>query len=139
MIVVDTNLLSEPFKMNPDPGVIEWLREHRDDLAITSVSVAELLHGVLRLPDGRRRDALRAGIEALVVNAQERLLGFDEAAARQYAELRAARETAGHVVSVEDTMIAAICRARGCALATRNAKDFADAGIRVINPWRSGA
>ena len=135
MIVADTNVLSEPLRSVPDPRVLAWLADQGGEIALTSITVGELLYGAQRLAPGRRRDQLLSAIDALVSASGDRLLAYDAAAARQYADVRARREAAGHSVSVEDTMIAAICLAGGHALATRNTRDFADAGIVLHDPW----
>lgn len=138
MIVVDTNVLSEPLRPVPDSRVMAWLAVHAGDLALTSVTVGELLYGARRLDAGRRRDGLLAAIDELIRSAGERVLSYNAAAAREFADLRVSREARGLPVSVEDTMIAAICRAGGHELATRNVRDFADAGIALHNPWDEG-
>lgn len=137
MIVVDTNVLSEPLRRQPDPSVLRWLAENAATIAITTITVTELLYGALRLRSGRRRTALLEAIDELVRNAGDRLLSFDEAAARTAASLRVARDKAGRPVSVEDTMIAAIAHAHGAAVATRNISDFGGLGLALIDPWRS--
>lgn len=115
---------------------MRWLTENAADLALTAVSVAELRHGVHRLPDGARRDALSVAIDELVAGAGGRILAFDTRAAEIAGRLRADREAAGRAVSVEDTMIAAICLASGHSLATRNARDFADTAVPLLDPWQ---
>lgn len=135
MIVADTNVLSEPLRPRPDPGVMAWLAQHASEIALTTISVGELLYGALRLDESRRRDALLAAIDALVVGAGVRLLPYGDAAARHYAQLRCAREAGGVTVSVEDTMIAGICLAGGHVIATRNVRDFHSTGLDLINPW----
>jgi toxin FitB len=135
VIVADTNVLSEPLRARPDQGVLAWLGQHADVVALTTITVGELFYGALRLEDGRRRDGLLVAIEALVAGAGQRVLPYDEMAARQYARLRRAREAAGRPVGVEDTMIAAICLAGGHAVATRNTRDFDVAGLEVVDPW----
>lgn len=137
MIVVDTNVVSEPLRPNPDPRVVAWLAEHSNDLALTTITIGELQYGVDRLPRGARRDRLADAVAALVVTAADRVLDYDAPSAREYGRLRANRERAGRVVSVEDTMIAAICLTGGHAVATRNVRDFADAGIIVHSPWEA--
>lgn len=138
MIVADTNVLSEPLRPRPDSLVLAWIAEHGDELAITSITVGELLYGARRLPSGKRRNALLVAVESLVASAADRVLPYDERAAQHYAVLRAQREAVGRSVSVEDTMIAAICLAGGHDVATRNARDFDDAAITVHNPWEQG-
>lgn len=135
MIVADTNVLSEPLRREPNPFVVEWLAEHATELAVTTITIAELRYGVRRLPVGRRRQSLDAGITAMVSSAGQRILDFSIAAAERYAELRADREAAGINISVEDTMIAAICSVSDCAIATRNVDDFRGSGLMIINPF----
>lgn len=135
MIVVDTNVLSEPLRPHPEARVLEWLSAHRAETAITTITLGELRYGAARVPIGRRRVELEAAIERLALGADARLLDYDERASAHYARLRAAREAAGRTGTVEDLMIAAICLATGATLATRNVKDFIDSGVPVIDPW----
>jgi predicted nucleic acid-binding protein len=137
VIVVDTNVLSEPLGPTPSPAVLAWLSDAAADVAITTVTVAELLYRVQRLPEGRRKVDLTAAIERLIRSAGDRVLAYDEAAARAHASLRAAREAAGRVTSVEDGMVAAIAIAHGAKVATRNVTDFEGFGVEVVNPWES--
>lgn len=138
MIVVDTNVLSEPLQRTPDPGVLAWLAEHGQEIALTAITVHELLDGVQRLPKGKRRTGLAEAIERLIRGAGDRVLEYDEEAARTHATLRVARETAGQVSSVEDGMIAAIAVAHRAVVATRNVADFEGFGVQVVNPWSAG-
>ncbi|WP_306233501.1 type II toxin-antitoxin system VapC family toxin [Agrococcus beijingensis] len=138
MIVLDTNVLSEPMRRRPDPGVIAWLSAHADRAAITAVSVAELQYGVQRLDAGRRRDALQGAIDRMERAAADRLLAFDRAAARRWGSLRAERERLGRPMSLEDGMIAAICLVGEHDLATRNLADFEGLGITLHDPWQVG-
>lgn len=135
MIVADTNVMSEPLRRSPDPLVLGWIRSVGPDIALTSVTVGELLYGAERLPDGRRRRGLLEAIERLMDEAGDRLLAYDAAAARAYASLRVAREAAGRSVSSEDLMIAGICLAHGLPIATRNVRHFAGFGLEVVDPW----
>jgi len=97
--------------------------------------VGEILAGVARLPEGKRRDALVAGVSASIDNTDE-VLPYDEAAARVFASIQDARRKAGRPLSTEDGMIAAICISRGATLATRNTADFEGLELELINPWR---
>lgn len=137
MIVLDTNVISEIFRPSPEPRVVEWLVSLTGDVAITSVTLAELLAGVRRLPEGRRKDALARGIEEAVVpyRGSRSVLAFDADAAERYAEVLAAREAAGAPVSTVDAQIAAICLAHGATCATRNVKDFQHTGVELVDPW----
>ncbi|MBD3780563.1 MULTISPECIES: type II toxin-antitoxin system VapC family toxin [unclassified Cellulomonas] len=138
MIVLDTNVLSEPLRAEPDPGVLGWLDDVDGSAAVTAVSVAELLTGAQHLPAGRRRDGLVRAIEAMAESFRDSVLPFDVDAARRYAGFQAARRAAGRPLSVEDGMIAAICASRGATLATRNTRDFAGLGLPLVDPWEAG-
>jgi len=137
MIVLDTNVLSELMRAQPDSAMLAWMdRQEPNEFMITAVTLAELLYGIARLPEGRRKaglhDAAHSMLEEELTN---RVLPFDEAAAIQYSMLVVAREIAGRPIGMADAQIAAICRHQGAALATRNGKDFETTGITVINPW----
>jgi predicted nucleic acid-binding protein len=135
VIVLDTNVLSEPLKHEPDQRVITWLESVDEALAVTAVSMGELLVGARRLPLGQRRDALLAAIERVLEAHGGDILPYDEQAARRYAEMQESRRAAGRPLSVEDGMIAAICARHGARLATRNIGDFESLGIDLIDPW----
>lgn len=135
MIVLDTNVLSEPVRAHPDAAVLNWLASLTEPLALTSVSIGELLTGVELLPGGHRRTGLLEAIESLLAVHAGNVLPYDERAARRYAELAASRRREGRPLSVEDGMIAGICLANGAALATRNVKDFESLGLELIDPW----
>ncbi len=135
MIVLDTNVLSEPLKTRPDPAVLSWLGQVTEEATLTAISVGEILVGVRALPSGRRRAALMIAVEQVFTTFADRVVPYDERAAREYAAMQESRGTAGHPLSVEDGMIAAICRSRGLTLATRNTKDFHDLGIVLVDPW----
>jgi toxin FitB len=137
MIVLDTNVLSELMRADPEPAVLTWLDAvPASDLATTAVTAAELRYGAARLPAGRRRTAL---IEAIDDMLDEDLAGrvepFDREASRLYAEIVVGREDLGRPIGMADAQIAAICLARGHRLATRNTKDFEVTGVDLINPW----
>ena len=138
MIVLDTNVISEIFRPSPEPRVVDWLASLRGEVAITSITLAELVAGVRRLPNGRRKTELSVGIEAAVepYRGSRSVLPFDEAAADRYADVLVARESAGVPISMADAQIAAICLAHGAACATRNVRDFALTGVDLIDPWK---
>ncbi len=138
MIVLDTNVLSELMRRAPEQRVVEWVDDHAvSALAITAVTVAELLYGVARLPAGARKDDLAAAIGALVRDDfADRVEPFDASAAEHYADIVATRERQGRPISAADAQIAAICRRRGASLATRNIRDFDATGIELLDPWR---
>ncbi len=140
MIVLDTNVLSELMRHEPDAVVVEWVdRQPADDVYLTSVTLAELLYGIVRLPDGRRKAALAELLEAMVADDfDHRVAAFDATAAAHYADIAVRRERAGRPISAADAQIAAICRSHDAVLATRNVDDFTETGISVVNPWTDG-
>jgi predicted nucleic acid-binding protein len=134
VIVLDTNVVSEPLRARPDPRVLDWLARQRD-ASITSITVGELLGGVHMLPRGRRRTQLLTTVEAALDVRAGRVLPYDAAAARIFAELRELARATGRALTVEDGMIAAICRHHDTPLATRNVRDFDGLGIELVDPW----
>ncbi|MGH7098200.1 MAG: type II toxin-antitoxin system VapC family toxin [Stellaceae bacterium] len=137
MIVLDTNVVSEALRPTPSAKVLAWMRsEPLAALFTTSITEAELLYGVVLLPDGLRRRSLEAAImQILATQFRGRILPFDSAAAREFAGIAAARRRAGRPLAEADGRIAAIARSRGASLATRNVGDFAGCGLNVIDPW----
>ena len=136
MIVLDTNVLSEPLKTKPAPKVVEWLdNQSAETLFLTAISRAELRFGVLKLPDGKRKNALAAQIERVLDLFKDRTLDFDAAAADKLAEIAARCMKIGKRAVAPDAYIAACAAARDFAVATRNVGHFEHTGVRVINPW----
>ena len=137
MIVVDTNVISELARQMPAPEVISWIDSlATGEVATTAITAAELLYGVARLPDGRRKTELSAAVNGLLNNELDgRVLPFDRLAADRYADIVSRRERLGQPIGIADAQIAAICSTAGAALATRNIADFEDTGIELINPW----
>ena len=140
MFVVDTNVASELMRPEPAPSVAAWIAARdAEDIYLTAVSEAELLYGVAIMPFGKRRSALEAAMTRwLDLGFRGRILPFDSAAARAYAEIAADRRRAGRPISEADCQIAAIARSRAAGLVTRNVRDFEGTGVRVINPWSAG-
>jgi toxin FitB len=136
MIVVDTNVVSELMRPSPSAVVVGWVRGNEGDLYTTSITLAEIGYGIERLADGRRKRLLRSTAEEVFADFSERVLAFDAEAAVAYATIVSGRDRAGLPIDGFDAQIASICSVRGAALATRNAKDFQDIGIDVIDPWR---
>jgi toxin FitB len=137
MIVLDTNVLSELMRRRPAACVVKWVdAQDARALAITAVTVAELLYGVARLRKSSRKTDLAVAVDALVREEfAGRVLPFDVVAAEHYAGLAADRDRNGRPISVSDGQIAAICRCHGAVLATRNVRDFDATGIVVLDPW----
>lgn len=138
MIVLDTNVVSELMRPDPDDHVLHWVdSKPADDLHITSVTLAELLFGIERMPAGQRTTRVAAAMaDMLDLDLAGRVLPFDDLAALEYARIAAHRERLGRQIGMADAMIAAITVAAGASmLATRNVKDFTDTGVVVADPW----
>lgn len=136
MIVIDTNVLSELMRPTPDPAVVAWMSTVMPgDAATTAVTIAEIGHGIARLPMGKRREQLTQVFASLSAEIAHEVLPFDLAAAECFPGIAQARESAGRPMDELDGMIAAICASRGAALATRNERDFEGTGVDVVNPW----
>lgn len=137
MIVVDTNVASELMRPAPAVKVREWVRMHSDGtLYTTSVTLAEILYGIERLPEGNRKEILRTTARDLFAAFADQVLSFDVPAATRYAGVVAGRERAGRPINGFDAQIASICLAHGATLATRNVKDFQGTGVELIDPWQ---
>lgn len=136
MIVLDTNVTSELMKPTPSAAVAQWVRgQSATDLYTTSITLAEIDYGIQRLPDGHRKDRLKAAADEIFSVFTEHVLPFDAAAAKHYGHLVSHRDRLGAPVEGFDAQIASICRTRQATLATRNVKDFDDTGISAIDPW----
>ena len=136
MILLDTNVISELTRSDPDPTVLAFLRRQPQAALFTcSVCEAEVRYGLARMPVGRRRNELARRIAVLFAGFADRILPFDSTAAARYATIRIRRQSDGKPIPVLDAMIAATALAYGVAIATRNVNDFARCGIRVVDPW----
>ncbi len=137
MIIIDTNVASEPLRAKPMAAVQRWLDQQvPEQLFTTAVSVSELFLGVEILPQGRRRTALDADVRRSLLDLfGPRILSFDEPAALAYAMLVARSRAKGIAIGVADGQIAAIALVHGFAVATRDAAPFIAAGVAVIDPW----
>jgi len=138
MIVLDTTVVSEAMKPEPDPAVRAWLNEQSaETLYLSSVTLAELLFGIASMPNGRRKDMLSESLDGLMQLFRERVLPFDTDAARKYADLAVIARTAGRGFPVPDGYIAAIAASQGYQVASRDMAPFEAANVDVINPWES--
>jgi toxin FitB len=138
MIVLDTNVLSEAMSPTSDPSVSEWLsRQTNDELYTTAIGMAEIFQGIELLPAGKRRTGLLAAAQSIFTSLfAGRVLPFDEGAAQAFAPIAVDRRKRGRPISLFDAQIAAIAKARGAALVTRDIRDFEGCGVRLINPWQ---
>lgn len=137
MIILDTNVISEPFKPKPDPAVMSWLdAQEPQTLYITTVSLAEMFAGVHKMPEGRRRADLHQLVENKIQSVFEnRILAFDMPAAQVFGRVNADACAIGNTIAFADCAIAAIAAANGFILATRNVRDFKGTGVEIFNPW----
>jgi predicted nucleic acid-binding protein len=139
MIVLDTNVISEPMKPHGNPSVQSWLdRQVAETLYLTTTSLAELLLGIEILPDGKRKEGLAAALtELLAMLFGSRVLPFDQQAALAYAPVVSRARASGTTISVADGQIAAIAAMHQFTVATRDTAPFIAAGVPVINPWEA--
>lgn len=137
MIIVDTNVISELFRPAPAKQVETWLADQDGaNLYFTTIGEAELRHGVAILPSGKRRTALTRAIEGILEeDFRDRILPFDRPAASAFAAIAADRRALGRPISQFDCQIAAIARAHGASVATRNTSDYESCGVDLLNPW----
>ena len=137
MFVLDTNVASELMRPEPTPAVAAWIAERdAQEMYLTAVSEAELRYGVAIMPVGKRRSALETAMTRWFDQGFiQRILPFDSAAARAYAEIAADRRQAGRPIGEADCQIVAICRSRGAVLVTRNVRHFKGTEVDVVDPW----
>ena len=137
MIVLDTNVLSEALRPLPSQIVMHWLAAQApSSVFTTAITQAEVLYGVEMLPAGRRRMRLLAAVEKMFAEEfEDRILAFNEDAARAFAGIVATRDRAGRPISQFDAMIAAIARSHRATVAIRNTADFQNCGVDIVNPW----
>lgn len=137
MIILDTNVISEPIRPAPNQRVIEWLdAQIAETLFTTSVTMAEMLTGVSLLPDGKRKDALRESIQGIIgLLFQDRILAFTSADAENHSTIVVMAKANGYNMSFADAQIAALAKSHKMKVATRDTAPFEAAGIETINPW----
>lgn len=139
MILLDTNVISEPQRREPNARVLDWIdAQALETLYLSAITVAELRAGIALMPAGKRRDGLHENLEKrLLPMFANRVLPFDMACTKAYAELLVTPRAAGLAVETADAFIAAVALANGFAVATRDTTPFEAAGLNVINPWEA--
>ncbi|KQR36141.1 plasmid stability protein StbB [Rhizobium sp. Leaf155] len=137
MILLDTNVISEPWKPAPDIAVLTWLDAQAiETLFISAISIAELRFGIASMPSGKRQTILHDRLEGEVLPIFDgRILPFNVGTSRFYADLMASSRTSGKAIGKADGYIAATAAENHLAVATRDTNPFEAAGLRVINPW----
>lgn len=138
MILLDTNVVSEPLRPTPDARIRDWIdAQPLETMYLSAMTVAELRAGVALMPSGKRRTALHEHMERRVLPTfAGRVLPFDMACTNAYAELIARVRRAGSGIETADACIAAVALANGFIVATRDTTPFLAAGLDVINPWQ---
>ena len=137
MFILDTNVISEAMRLEPEPAVMAWLDDQDAlDLYVTTVSLGEVEYGLRRLPFGARRSRLEGNLEKLLAETfSGRVLSFDQPAATYYGQVMSRRRALGRPIFALDAQIAAIARVARFAIATRNVRDFVECGVEIVNPF----
>jgi hypothetical protein len=131
--LVDANVLSEPTKSSPHAGVVEWLRRNEREIAVDPIILGEVRFGVLLLPKGKRRSGLERWFDEGVQRL--RCLPWEMETGLRWAELLARLRASGRAMPIKDSLIAATALVHGLVVATRNRKDFAKAGVKIVDPF----
>lgn len=139
MILIDTNVISELWKAEPNPDVLAWIDAQAvETLYLSAITVAELRFGLATMPEGKRRTIYQERLEKEVLpTLAGRVLPFDMEASQAYADLMARAREAGKAIGKADGYIAATASAYGLMLATRDISPFAAAGLKIVNPWEA--
>jgi len=135
--LLDTCLISELVKREPNPAVVAWLdKQDEQKLFLSVLNLGELQKGISKLPDGTKKEELQAWVALdLVERFTGRILELDLEAALCWGRLQGEAERAGEKLPVMDSLIAAIAAAHGLVVVTRNVSDIERCGVRVCNPW----
>ncbi len=140
MILLDTNVISEAMKPEPQPAIRDWLDQQAvETLFLASVTIAELMFGIGALPKGKRKDKLTATLDGVLELFDDRIMPFDTNAARRYGDLAVKARAAGKGFPTPDGYIAAIAASHDFVVATRDTSPFTAAGLTVIDPWTAAA
>jgi predicted nucleic acid-binding protein len=135
--LLDTCVLSELAKSTPNIHIQNWFEARKThELCTSAITWAELQRGVARLPQSKRQTELALWLQKLEAGFEDRILPFNKNAAQVWAQMTVNAETQGKPIAAFDSMIAATARAYNCKFVTRNVRDFAHAGIDIINPWQ---
>lgn len=137
MIIIDTNVASALMRLELEPKVAQWIdTQDLESLYLTSISIFEIQFGIARAPRGRKRDEIEANLSLLLRDiVPGRLIDLNQAAAADAAAVHVIRGRAKAAHQAPNSLIAGIARHHGAVLATRNVRDFAGLGVKIINPW----
>ncbi len=135
--LLDTNVISERTRPLPEPQVQQWLNVQATDLLfLSAITVGEIRRGLSSLPAGERRRRLEAWFQnQLPLAGSDRVLPVTHAVADRWGSLSAGRQQRGMPLGFADGLIAATALDHDLVLVTRNTRDFAHLGLRLINPW----
>lgn len=137
MILLDTNIVSELWKPQPEPRVLAWLdAQALETLYLSTITMAELRFGIAAMPQSKRQAVLHERLETEVLPLfSGRILAFDLDASKSYASLMADARRAGKSIGLADGLIAAIAYSHGLFVATRDISPFQACNVKTINPW----
>jgi predicted nucleic acid-binding protein len=135
LIFLDTNVISETLRKTPNSAVIAWLVRNDAELALPTVTIAEIAFGIGKIRPDQRAARLEKGLALWRHRFADRVFPFTEAAALAYGDIMSAALRQGRSMTAPDGMIAAIARLNGGRLATRNLPDFETTGLELICPW----
>lgn len=135
MILLDTNVLSQPLRANGEQRVIDWIDAHTDELYIPVLAISEVVYGIELIDDWDRKIGLTNTLAALRLRFEDRYVPFDIAAADAHGSLQARMHKSGGRLPEIDSQIAAIAISRKAKIATRNTRDFERTGVELIDPW----
>lgn len=137
--LLDTNVVSEMARQQPDAQVIHWLDKNMDESILCGATVGEIEYGLLRYPAGKKQTQMRSWFERLSEQMGERIIGADLVVWREYGRLRHALERVGRPQEDMDILIAATALTHGLTLVTRNIEHFKDTGCDLFNPWQEAS
>ncbi len=133
--LLDTNVVSELARQQPNAQVIHWLDKNMDESILSGATVGEIEYGLMRYPAGKKQSQMRSWFERLSEQMGERIIGADLAVWREYGRVRYALERIGRPQEDMDILIAATALTHRLTLVTRNTKHFSDTGCELFNPW----
>ena len=134
--LVDTNVFSEKLKPRSDAKVVAWLAENESELFISTLTITEIRRGIERLPQGKRRDQFQQWLTSLSQTMAGSILSFNRAAAHSWGQMQGQLDLKGIRISPFDGILAATAIRHGLTVVTRNERDFKDAPVRMLNPFR---
>jgi predicted nucleic acid-binding protein len=132
--LVDTNVLCESSKPNPDPLVIQWLASHDAELRVSALSIGEMLKGIHLMDAGKRRHDIERWFHRIEAWAANRLLALDAAVMATWGRFYADHQRNGRKLSLMDSLLAATALHHQLTIVTRNTGDFPD-DVTLLNPW----